>query len=76
MIIRFYGENYKDKQLSNFLSMTIGRVLDGYMANLANKKQESKQKIALIKNEFYSTKSIKLNDWLKLPIYRLNSFTF
>ena len=51
MIIRFYGENYKDKQLSNFLSMTIGRVLDGYMANLANKKQESKQKIALIKKE-------------------------
>jgi hypothetical protein len=34
--------NHQDKQLSNFLSITIGCVLDDYMANLANKKQESK----------------------------------
>jgi hypothetical protein len=27
--------NHQDKQLSNFLSMTIGSALDDYMANLA-----------------------------------------
>ena len=43
--------NQNDKQLTNFLSMTVGNALDDYMAKLANKHQESEQKIAVVENK-------------------------
>jgi chromosome segregation ATPase len=45
--------NHQDKQLSNFLSMTIGSTVDSHMANLAKKQQESAKKIAAVEDELW-----------------------
>ena len=53
--------NHQDKQLTNFLSMTVGSALDDYMANLANKQQESAQKIAAVEYRLWQSQQEKIN---------------
>jgi hypothetical protein len=42
-LMRFKKMNHQDKQLTSFLSMTIGSALDDYMANLAKQIAKAKQ---------------------------------
>ena len=59
--MRLIKMNHQDKQLTNFLSMTIGSALDDYMANLANKQQESAQKIAAVEYKLWQSQQEKIN---------------
>ncbi len=45
--------NHQDKQLTIFLGTTIGRDIDGYVANLADKHLKSERKIAAVEDKLW-----------------------
>ena len=60
--------NHQDKQLSSFLSMTIGSALDDYMANLAKLsvkiQQDAEKKAYQLEKELKDIKAKMALWWL------------
>ena len=66
--------NQQDKQLTDFLGITIGSALDNYMANLADKQQKSERKIAAVedKSRLVQQEKSKLEQQLKERDKKIN----
>ena len=60
--------NHQDKQLSNFLSMTIGSALDDYMANLAKQIAKANKQEETSKRNIKDLETVLATYQRRLPI--------
>ena len=66
--MRLIKMNHQDKQLTNFLSMTIGSALDDYMANLAKQIAKANKQEETSKRNIKDLETVLATYQRRLPI--------